>query len=259
MNKQLDQQLKAWADGKRATPEHLKALANRICDEIVRERVHAATRCHQSHWQRISYAVAGAVIASVITFLWLSSGHRDAGSGVCMAPAAATASASIPTERLEAAARLLSEMNRLFDENWRWVAQSNGDMNMGVARLHGGMGSETQSMIVRVTLAAKDDGTQPWRNVWHSDILLRSEDAVEITPNKAHDNSLAFWVLPLANGSLHVDAAVSLTHPLRIASRESMVVRDGVPSELASFSRGKTSYKLYQTVKLLSPDEKDSV
>jgi hypothetical protein len=256
MSKQLDKQLKTWADGTEAPPEHLEALANRVRDEIVRERVHTATRSHHSHWHRLLYVTAGAAAAFLITFLWFGAQRGNIGSGNGMA---AANTGAIPTDRLETAARLVGEMNRLFDENWRWVAESNGDMNMGVARLHGGVDKETQSMVVRVTLAAKEEGGQPWQEVWHSDIVIRSEEAVEITPNKDYDNCLAFWVLPMANGTLHIDTAVSLSHPLRVASRESMVVKDGAPSELASFSRGKTSYKLYQTVKLLSSGKKDNV
>ncbi|NQU41509.1 MAG: hypothetical protein HQ523_16310 [Lentisphaerae bacterium] len=257
MNTPLDQQLKTWADRTAAPPEHLDSLANRVRKEIVRERIHAVTRGHQAHWHHILYVVAGAAAAFVITFLWFSSNHGEASDGACMASAAA--SADISTDRLEAAARLVGEMNRLFDENWRWVTESNGDMNMGIARLQGGVGSDTQSMIVRVSLAAKENGGQPWHQVWHSDIVLRSEEAVEITPNHAHENSLAFWVLPLANGSLQVDANISLTSPLRFSSRDSTIVQDGQPSELASFTRGTTHYKLFQTVKLLAADGKESV
>ena len=80
---------------------------------------------------------------------------------------------------------------------------------------------------------------------------MHSEESVEISTDQSRNENMSFWVLPLEKGMLHVDTSVSLSNPLRINSNESMIVKEGTPTELATFTQGKTCYKLYQTIKLL--------
>ncbi len=256
MNDRVDEQLRKWAVDHEPPTEALDTLASRIRNEIVRDRVHGAGHAHHAHWHHALYALAGAAAACVLTCLWFTSDQH--GNGRAVHSSSADATAAIPHERLEAVAGLVGEMNKLFEDKWRWVSESNGDMHMGVAGLHGGVSSTTQPMILRLSLASRDDDTRPWQKIWHSDIVLHSEEAVEIATNGAGTNRVAFWILPLANGTLHVDTDISLTQPLRLTSRESMVVQDGTPTELMSFTEGTKQYKLYQTIKLIGEDDEGS-
>jgi hypothetical protein len=191
MKDQIDKELLMWAAKVEPSLDHLENLSSRIHDEIVRERMLADNQTHYSYAKRYFIAIACAAAALVTAVVWFSTFDVKNGNG-----GDSVAITNISSERLNASADLVREMNSLFDENWRWIAESAGDVDMEISPLHGGISVDTRSMLVRITLVAKETGCSSWNELWYSDVVMRSEEAIEICSGQSHDNNLALWVLP---------------------------------------------------------------
>jgi hypothetical protein len=142
-------------------------------------------------------------------------------------------------------------MERLFAQDFRWVAESNGDVDLGVGVLPGGAGRQNAPTLVRLTVVARAEGQKAWRPIWNADVIVRGEDRVEISPNRKADNRLALWVCPLDDGKVAVDSVISLDAPVKVGGRLGTVVAQGVPTEVMAVRSGGTEYRVFQTTTVL--------
>lgn len=253
MNDKLDNMLKEWA-GKRAVSEmHLNELTRRITSEASRRRYVCGLEKTgpevSPFWNKLAHAGLGAAVTLVVAlfyFQWFVS-HRlpYPGNGE------ASSLAAIPPRQIDSGRRLFSEMERLFSDRLRWIAESNGDMGIGVESLQGGLLEDSPPMLVRLMVISRKSGESAWRSVWNTDVLLRGEEVVEVVPNRESDNRLTLWVYPLADGKVAVDTSLSLEIPVRLSSRLNMVVQQGEPSEIMSLRIEEMEYRVFQTVTTL--------
>jgi hypothetical protein len=163
--------------------------------------------------------------------------------------------AAISESRIEMGERLFKEMDRLFNGNLRWVAESNGDMGMGVETIPGQ--HDAVPALVRVTVLSRQKDTTTWSTAWQSDVVLRGQDLVEVAPNAKTANKLSLWVFPLEDGKIAVDTSLSLELSGRLATQVSAVIAPGETTQLAAVYENDTEYRVFQTVVLLGTHDGD--
>lgn len=248
----LDSDLKDWAARHEPLPGHLDGLAARVTAEAARYR-HAPANTPAPAWMpflgKLGYALTGAVVAAVVLVLCIRYGAPRPGH----AESDALARLATPTaDQISAERCLFAETARLFPQRLRWIAQSNGDMGLGVEAADQNWASDTPPMLVRLVVVSRKSGEAVWRQAWSTDVVLRGEDLAEITPNRDSANRLTLWVYPLQDGRVAVDTGVELDKPLKIASRLDSVVKAGEPAVVATVRSGDTEYRVFQTVERLS-------
>jgi hypothetical protein len=245
----FEARLKQWAARHEASPAKLADLAAQVVVEAARHR-HADTSApalaSMPFLGRLGYALTGAVVAGVVFVLCARQGEPQASRSE-----SAAAMAKPTADQVTTVSRLFAETARLFPKRLRWIAQSNGDMGLGVEAADQDWPCDTPPMLVRLVVVAKTGTETAWRQVWATDVVLRGEDLAEITPNRDSANKVTLWVYPLQDGKLAVDTGVNLDEPLKIASRLSSVVKNGEPAEVATVRLGDTEYRLFQTVQPL--------
>jgi len=247
MSDKLNNLLRQWSEERQSSDRHLGSLADQIRLEAVRQRTRysGADASSVGFWQKLSFAGLGAAVAlvAVLGILYGASGP-DALIG-CNGVARLIA---VTDKDRQASSRLFYEMEKLFPESLAWVAESNGEVGMGVDSSAGGVSGNAQPMLVRLMVVARKDDASCWSTIWNADVMLRGEDVVEVVPNKESGNKLAFWVYPLSDGKIAIDSEVALNLPLPLSSRGSMVVKQGEANEIISISENGIEYKLLQVV-----------
>lgn len=260
MNDKFNSLLTNWAAKKAPAQEHLDRLARGVSVAAATKR----TAAHQAEysnapllpfWSKLGYAATGAVVAVAVMAVCLrwqipTEEQRSHASGI-------QGIAAIDRNHLQAQTRLFSEVERMFNNQLRWIAQSDGDMGIGVESDLSGARENPAPYLVHLVAVSRTEGKGAWRQVWSADVILRGEDMVEVVPNGKKDNSLALWVYPLQDGKIAVDTSLALSSPFRLASRAGAVVQRGRPSEIAALRTGDTEYRVFQTVEKLPAREKN--
>lgn len=256
---EIDRQLRDWAQRHLASPAHLEGLARKATVKAAHQRslgVPIAEPALMLFWGKLGYALSGAIVAMVVLMLCVQHG----GSRARETTALSVAQLAKPTPaQMTVSRRLFAETTRLFPKQLRWMAQSNGDMGLGVENEGAGSVADTPPMLVRMVVVSRTAGESAWRPVWTTDVILRGEELVEISPNRNSSNKLTMWVYPLQNGKVAVDSAVDLDKPLKLSSRLNSVVTEGVPAEVATVRMGDTEYRLFQTVETLCAEKEQKI
>jgi hypothetical protein len=256
MSDKLNDTLRAWSKQNAASSDHLEQLSQRIHADAVRQRAdHRFEEAHTSvtvgFWSRLGYAASGAAVALLTAFLYLRAStpaHIQDGSDRQVAIAA------IPAAQIEKSTRLLQNMNELFGDGLRWVAESDGEVGLGVDRLPGGVTEDMKPMLVRLVVVSRTSEESGWAPIWNADIIMKGEDLIQVAPNKNADNRIALWVYPLSDGKISIDTDLELDVPLRLSSSRSMVVKQGEAREIMSITENGTEYKVFQSVSMLAPE-----
>jgi len=251
MSDRLNNILKEWAAQNAPDDDHLRDLAAKIHRSAVEDRVKSAEAvpAHSSLLSRLLYASVGAVTALLLVAIVTMYNNRPSVSAVD--PARDAQLAGLQAGDIETGRRLFGEMERLFSDELRWVAETNGDVNLGLESLHGPHGQKTHAAVVRLAVVGRGNNDRQWRTVWSSDVLLRGEEMVEVVPDRGAGSRLALWVYPLSDGKVAIDTDLALDVPVRLAARRSLVVDQKVTSQVASVRDGDIEYRLLQSVAML--------
>jgi hypothetical protein len=246
-NTDFDGILKDWAKANEPSDDRLDKLAAGIRNEIVAHRHEQESNTVPARFgllPRLAYAALGSAVTLVLAVFWVlhTSPVRDQ-EGLELA--------AISARRAAVGGKLFAEMDRLFSHDFRWVAESDGDIDVGVGVLVGGAGRKDAPVLVLLTVVEREEGRETWRPVWNADIIVRGEDRVEITPNRKADNRVALWVCPLEDGKVAVDSVISLEAPVRVGGSLGAVVAQGVPTEIMAVRSGGKEYRVFQTTTLL--------
>lgn len=257
MKNDPDAILARWAAARSATPEHLDTLTRRITNEARRRRLESVVGAYErqpvSLWGKLAYSGLGAAVTAAVFLLVLGwpnlspKAVRDPDHGVDLA--------GISIMQLAANRQLFGEMQRLFSDGLRWVAQSDGDVGIGVEDApRQNSSAKAVPMLVKVTVLSRKSGEQGWHQAWSADMLVHGQDLVEVVLDRRSDNKLTLWVYPLDDGKLAVDTSVSLQLPVPLVSRINAVVARGQPAEIATLHSGDTEYRVFQTVEFVNPN-----
>jgi hypothetical protein len=261
MKDQLQSLLQSWTERRRPADGHLDDLRRRIRSAAL-QPVRRATAEEfvlltiPLAW-KLRYAAAGALVVLALSVVCVR--FLAPTGGPARAPGSAEALATVSDREIETGRRLFGEMELLFADRLRWVAESNGDMGLGVESLPGGAPQDAAAVLVRLVIAGRKADEAVWRPVWRVDVLLRGSELVQIVPNARADNALTLWVYPMADGKVAVDTALSLKAPVEVSSSGGCVVDQGKPSEVLSLRAGDTEYRVLETVRTLGAGKRASL
>lgn len=258
----LDKLLKQWATAHATSEEHARKLADRIVDELTADgspvldpavdRRVPIPRC-----RRLAYAALGIaaalLIAATVSFLsrWPSvpdevvSHGEDTSSTV----------ASIGQSELQASARLFHEMEMLFADDLRWVADTDNEVRLGICPVSSGPVAGATPLLVRVLVVQRNSGEAAWRKVMETDVLTRSQELVEMIPDPRLDNRLLLWAYVVPDGKVAVDSSIRLTTPIRASVDVTNVLTPGKPANVFSLQTEDAEYRIFQVVTPLPKHE----
>ena len=237
MTNPIDGLLRDWSSRMAGDSKSLAGLERKITMKM-RETRYAYTETKAfSMWGRLAWFSLGAVTAFAIAMVFVRLPSEGNSTHV---PELARTSESVH--------RLFKEVDRLFAGNLRWIAQSDGNVELGIDPDSGKSESGEQTFAVHIAVVARNDDESTWKKVWESDILTWGEQSIDVAPDENRDNRVALWIYPVADGRFAVDSRVTLNAPVRIYSDSSDVVEDGKPTAVTVMTIGPREYRVYQTV-----------
>ncbi len=254
---QIDTLLRDWSKRNAAAPEQLGRL-QQAAREIIAAQPMAHKHPRQDHqaWRWCRYVLAGA--ASLAAALLIAINVRTA----ARPDRAKDISCSLMDERIpsriladadiQSSAVLASAMQALFAHEWRWVAQSGGNIEISVAAPNEVVRENSaRPVMVRLIMMTRPRGDEEWRTTWETDVLMHSEDFLDFQPDPAFANHLQLWVYPLGDGKLAVDTGIEIETPIRVATQIQNLICERNPVEILALSTDAADYRVMQAVVML--------
>lgn len=253
MNDRLDTLLTGWAKRSEAGPERMSVLRSRILEKVhvggeSKATIVPAVAALIPFRAKLRYAAIGAAVTAAVAIILSVREDRfqHPARGDEEGPRLALSESRAATGR-----RLFQELERLFPDRLRWVAESDGKVGLGVDGIPPGGARESPPVILRLVLTSREPGRAGWRAEWMTDVLVRGEDRIEVPLTPAPGSTLALWVYPLPDGAIAADTALSLHSPVRISTDVSTVMVQGTPVELAFVRAGNREYRVLQMARAL--------
>lgn len=271
----LDQILHQWADERAADPEHLDILQKRIVSTLELEHRHLpASRprpamppivSRHSVASRFPVGLAAVVLVALVWFAQVAGesilNHQLAGEDGSLPPD----SVWLNQGQLDGQAVLLTEMEQLFGDRLNWLAETGERVELGLDEVTDSVGSaanDTASspIAIRMVVEKREAGDKSWKSAWTIDVVSRSEELVEMTPQSSDDVSVMLWAYALPDGTIAVDSELAWRHqndevlansssPVRTTI--SNVQQDGQPSEAFVSEADGVEYRVFQTAAVL--------
>ena len=250
----LDQQLKEWAARNRPADAALKDLEAKVRAALATEPPSAGrrggTRFHGSAPRWLAVAAA---LALLLGGGWhfaqqrLAELHAANGNG-------SAALADFTAEQLAARRDILDEMESLFAGQVRWVRLDDDGLRLGLAEQAMATARQTQRLVVRTVVVAREQNRKDWRTVWASDVLTRTEEYVEIAPEPSAAGGLEMWVHRLPDGCYVVDAEIAWPEPRLPRTYETRVLSAGKPERILTQTVEGREYRVYQSIEPLAKE-----
>ena len=254
----LDKLLKQWAAAHATSKEHGRKLADRIVDELTANGFPVLDPAVDSgvprpRRRKRAYAALGIAAALLIaaTIAFLSRGPSVPNEVVDTASPVA----SIGPSELQARARLFHEMETLFADDLRWVADSDNEVRLSVRPVSGGPIARATPLLIRVLVVQRNSGEASWHELMKADVLTRSQELVEAVPDPKLDNRLLLWAYTLPDGKVAVDSNIRLTTPIRAYVDVTNVLTPGRPANVFSLKTEDAEYRIFQVVTPLPKHE----
>jgi hypothetical protein len=147
-----------------------------------------------------------------------------------------------------AKARVVREINSMFAGQLRWVMENNGDVRIGVEPAAGGAGAELKTAWVQTVVVSRRAGEATWRPVWSAAVQLQNAEQIELQAPGAAGERLTLWAYAVDKDKWMVDSDCSLAAPVRLASRNSVLLEAGKYHEIALLKTDDREYRVLQTV-----------
>ena len=152
-------------------------------------------------------------------------------------------------------AKLLREMERLFENRLEWVAETNGRVLLEIREEGAGdTGAPARTGVaVRVVVVRRRANQPQWRPVWAVDLVARQEQVIRLTPKSAalpQGAELFLWAYAADEQMVAVDSSLSLGG-LPVESTFSGLQQSGIPTDVHATERSGVQYQVYQTVAIL--------
>ena len=247
----LDKVLKQWAAAHATSEEHARKLADQIGDELTAGGSPVLDpavdgRVPIPHRRKPAYAALG-IAAALLIAATVSLLSRWASVPEDLA--------SIGPSELQASARLFHEMEMLFADDLRWVADSDNEVRLGVRPVSGGPIARATPLLIRVLVLQRNSSEASWHEVMKADVLTRSQELVEVVPDPKLDNRLLLWAYVIPDGKVAIDSSIRLTTPIRASVDVTNVLTPGKPANVFSLETEDAEYRIFQVVTPLPKHE----
>jgi hypothetical protein len=254
MSHPIDEQLQRWNAEQVEEESRLAEIRSRIMEAlpaVMAESKAAGTEPvkrtggHPTLLVRFGYAALGAA-ACLIFMLAVSRFAAPPVPKATGSMASVREMVALPEARVAAGCRLFKELESLFNGDLQWVAESNGEIAMGVGESPETAGGDP--VLVRLTVMQRVSESADWTSAWQSDVVVRGQEAVDIVPHGEGASRLTLWVYPMNDGKIAVDTALALTAPATFRVNETIVAKPMVPVQVGEGTENGIEYRLYQTV-----------
>jgi len=251
MNKDLNTLLKDWQSRKQADGEHIDRAVRSVMEQVSSDRFpgaweNSAGESPVSFWRKSLYAGIGAVcvlLFGAVLFFY----HGTPADGV-------SRFAEIRPEERRENSVIFREVERLFDERLQWIFMNRGELSLGIDPDGGYAVSSGQPVLVRMVVVKRSNSESAWATVWKNDLVMRSEELVQVSVDDLLPERLAFWILPNEDGTFSVDSRWSLMDLPAISASSFHILAPGRPKNVLTTKSDDTEYRIYQTVITLEPE-----
>jgi len=257
---ELDQLLKQWAE-RRQQEKSLDQMHGQIMSAWHEEEaqrpssadVHRVLRLSSRYtireravWFAIG-VVAALIVAVGVSFI------SDGDSGSVPAPSMREI-VELRAGQLTEKARLLREMERMFENRLEWIAETDGRVLLEIQQedLSGGA-HESSGVAVRVVVVQRNADQPQWTPVWAVDLVAREERVIRLTPETGalpEGAELSLWTYAADEQMIAVDSNLSLGN-IPVESTSSGLQQSGIPAVIHKTDRDGVQYQVYQTVAML--------
>jgi hypothetical protein len=254
----LSQVLQQWASQRALQVTALEQLRRRISETLDttqpdEELKGNAPISRDLSWRGTAWFALGAA-ASLLTmagYFWLSHSTqpqiaRPAGNPDPLPPSFAW----LQKAQIDGKATLLFEMERVFAERIVWVAETDGQVKLGLTEAKQ-TSQPAQPLAVRIVVVRRQTGLANDSPVWAVDLVSRGEQVVRVAPDNADDARLLVWAYPLPDGLIAVDTTLELRDPVTMKASASRLHENAIPSRIHSVHVDDVEYDVYQTVAFL--------
>ena len=249
---ELDGRLKEWAARNRPAAADLMGLKEKVRGALAAEpptefrREVFVSRGTMWRWLAIAAALA-VLLGGVRHFARRGSAELRAVNGNGLA-----ALAHLTDEQLAARRDVLDEVEALFAGQVRWVRLDVDGMHLELARDPVMPQSQSQLLVVRTVVVARERNQKNWRTVWSSDVLTRAEEYVDAAPASGAAGGLEMWVHRLPDGCYVVDAGIDWPEARLSRTHETQVLSVGKPERILTQTTDGHEYRVYQSIEPLA-------
>ncbi len=263
---QLDAMLHHWAE-QATSANQLANLNDRIVSSLTKPIIHTSLSAAQHDLRAPSMTVVpdrlktsdsrrnnfgagmalGTMIAAVLLLGVVISDSKHQQVTHSESPPAC---AWLQHEQLANQSVLLKEMEDLFDQRLAWLAETDEEMNFGLAESPNAPDS-SQRVAVRIVVQQKPPGQSQWQLAWAVNVVSRDEEMVTVVPAEANGNELQLWTYRLPDGAIAVDGEVILAGKNEVRTNMLSMHRDNKPREVAIVRDHAAEYRVFQAVAVL--------
>lgn len=257
----LDRLLRDWASRHEADSGSLDRIQAAISQSLEQDdtwRPGAPSLAVPGRWQSRAIwpligVVAALLLAMVSVMFWSPkppaiARHAPSESG-------GDVQAGITAEQIVHDTKLFAELDRVFGKQLRWVAESDGILELGIEpNASAALPANSQPVTIRFMVVKRGPGDRDWSVVWTVNLVARNEQLVQLQSAVTDAPRLMVWTYALDDGKVACDAELSLGGSQAWRMKASELQSAGDVKELASPSEGGVEYRVYQAVQLLDQE-----
>lgn len=245
---ELDDMLAGWQQRQQPRTENLEELTGEIRARLVGALVSydtslwadASPSTRRVWWRGFATGVAAAAVIIAVAIGWQFRAGRSLPDAAAPVIDPATTLAGTATGKLE----LFQAVQEMFPNHVRWVAESNGEVRLGLDETELALASG-RPVALRLTIEIRDSASQPWRQVRGVDVMTREQESVHLVLD---DVVLEFWICELPDGKFAVEQSLDVGRPLHVSSASVTAQDPRVAQELYWSRSGETEYRVLQTL-----------
>ncbi len=255
----LDRLLRDWLEAQQPTSNEQEALHGRIVTAVQEslQQPSLAKAEPSSHsqssrygWMYLATAAAGLLVCLVF---WSPSATRQKNVETSQSRSDAVSQANRPPEMarisIDAKARLLAEMQQVFDNRVAWIAETDGQMWFELGE--GEKRSTDKRMVLRLEVLTTDSVREndSTGRVWAMDLILENEHVAEVR-TLATNPEVMVWPYILPDGSVAIETCLDLPGSNAMKSQTTSVFSFD-ENGTAQQTRSLQGYVLRQSLQLL--------
>jgi hypothetical protein len=270
-DEQLDRLLQKWADEHAADGEQLEVLRQKVMSHLesggeqpdieLASPASIGTKGAGSHkgWRRVAMismtSAALLIVALVVVSSYRRNGTEQKSDSISKGD---DEKSKLPPEftwltkdQIDGKRSLLSEMDRVFSDRLTWVAESDGQVQVGLVESEHPSNLSAKSLAIRLVVVRKTRENPIGTPVWAVDLVTRNEQLVQVTPNSRGNANLSLWAFVMPDGNIAIETDLNLHGSHAMHPTASTVQQPGQPSIVYSHRGDDAEYVVYQTVSVL--------
>ncbi len=250
----LDRLLRNWADQSAPDADHLQELQENImqrwqieqCPTIATPMPSPGERRHSA---AILGFVAGALLMALVVIVWNGKPSQDRTEPTITSSEPPPKFAWLNDAELAEKTVLRDELIALFDQRFAWLAETAEGVEIGVEeRDHA---TDSPSLAVRVVVEIRPADGSDWQTVWATDVVTRSEEVVEITPQTHDVQQFRLWAYALPDGMVWVDTGLTLAGETTELVAAEKLQRDGQAEVIYQTRHAQRDVRILQAAAVL--------